>query len=108
MAIEVKEKPARAIVAAVQLREVCDVELQASVTDLGELANTLGFEVVGTFLSSDERYHRVVDQLYSQYFQRHADLTGMAWYASKLKAGEQTVRSLAQSFVAADEYFAQL
>jgi hypothetical protein len=32
----------------------------------------------------------------------------MVWHASKLKSGEQTVRSLAQSFVAADEYFAQL
>jgi hypothetical protein len=65
-------------------------------------------QVVATFLSSDERYHRIVDQLYGQYFQRHADLTGMAWYASKLKTGEQTVRSLSQTLIAADEYFAQL
>ena len=65
-------------------------------------------EVVATFLSSSERYHRVVDQLYMQYFQRHADLTGMVFYASKLKAGEQTARAMAQSLVAADEYFAQL
>ena len=55
-----------------------------------------------------QRYHRVVDQLYLQFYQRHADLTGMAWYASKLKSGDETVRTLAQSFVAADEYFAQL
>ena len=59
MAIEVKEKPARAIVAAVQLREVCDVELQASVTDLGELANTLGFEVVGTFLQKQDHFDTI-------------------------------------------------
>jgi hypothetical protein len=65
-------------------------------------------QLVATFLGSDERYHRVVDQLYLQFYQRHADLTGMAWYASKLKSGDETVRALAQSFVAADEYFAQL
>lgn len=65
-------------------------------------------EVVATFLSSGERYHRVVDQLYMQFFQRHADLTGIAWYGAKLKAGEQTVRAMAISLVAADEYFAQL
>ena len=65
-------------------------------------------QLVATFLGSEERYHRVVDQLYLQFFQRHADLTGMAWYASKLKSGDQTVCALAQSLVAADEYFAQL
>lgn len=65
-------------------------------------------ELVATFLSSEERFRRIVDQLYGQFYQRHADLTGMVWHASKLKSGEQTVRSLAQSFVAADEYFAQL
>jgi len=65
-------------------------------------------ELVSTFLSSDERYRRIVDQLYGQFYQRHADLTGMVWHASKLKSGEQTVRSLSKAFVAADEYFAQL
>ncbi len=65
-------------------------------------------QLVAAFLGSDERYHRVVDQLYLQFYQRHADLTGMAWHASKLKSGDQTVRGLAQAFVAADEFFAQL
>jgi GTPase len=50
MAKEVKVKPARAIVAAVQLPDVSDVELEASVNELRELAKTLGFEIVGTFM----------------------------------------------------------
>ena len=48
--MELNEKPARAIVAAVQLPGVSDVELEVSVNELRELAKTLGFEVVGTFL----------------------------------------------------------
>ena len=46
--MELNEKPARAIVAAVQLPGVSDVELDVSVNELCELAKTLGFEVVGT------------------------------------------------------------
>src|SRR5437588_8082834 len=42
------EKP-RAIVAAVQLSSVSDVEFEASLTELRQLAKTLGFEVVGKF-----------------------------------------------------------
>jgi GTPase len=49
MAIEVNEKPVRAVVAAVQLRGVSDTEFEASLNELRELAKTLGFEVVGTF-----------------------------------------------------------
>ena len=56
MAIEVKEKPARAIVAAVQLPGVSDVELESSVTELRELAKTLGFQVVGTFLQKRDHF----------------------------------------------------
>ena len=39
----------RAVVAAVQLPTVSDVELEASLDELRELAKTLGFEVVATF-----------------------------------------------------------
>jgi GTP-binding protein HflX len=46
---ELQEKPQRAVVAAVQLPSVNDIEFAASVTELGQLAKTLGFEVVGTF-----------------------------------------------------------
>ena len=56
MGKEVKEKPARAIVAAVQLPGVSDVELDASVTELRELAKTLGFEVVGTFTQKRDNF----------------------------------------------------
>jgi GTPase len=43
------EKPTRAIVAAVQLPKVSDAEFEASLTELRQLAKTLGFEVVGRF-----------------------------------------------------------
>ncbi|MBS1198397.1 MAG: GTP-binding protein, partial [Proteobacteria bacterium] len=47
---EVKEKSRRAVVAAVQLPSVNDVEFEASLTELRELAKTLGFEVVNAFM----------------------------------------------------------
>jgi GTP-binding protein HflX len=43
------QKPKRAFVAAVQLSSVGDVEFEASLTELRQLAKTLGFEVVGKF-----------------------------------------------------------
>jgi GTPase len=46
---EVDQKPKRAIVAAVQLSNVSDVEFDASLTELRQLAKTLGFEVVDRF-----------------------------------------------------------
>jgi GTP-binding protein HflX len=42
-------KAARAIVAAVQLPNVSDAEFDASLTELRQLAKTLGFQVVGRF-----------------------------------------------------------
>jgi GTP-binding protein HflX len=48
MAREATRKPARAVVAAVQLPGVGDVEFDASLTELRQLAKTLGFEVVAT------------------------------------------------------------
>src|SRR5260221_10557718 len=41
--------PKRAIVTAVQLASVSDLEFDASLTELRQLAKTLGFDVVGTF-----------------------------------------------------------
>jgi GTP-binding protein HflX len=46
---EVKESPQYAIVASVQLPGVTDVEFEASLAELRELAKTLGFTVVHTF-----------------------------------------------------------
>jgi len=46
---EVPEKPKYAVVAAVQLPSVSDVEFEASLTELRELAKTLGYEVVRSF-----------------------------------------------------------
>ncbi|MBI5790152.1 MAG: GTPase HflX [Rhodocyclales bacterium] len=46
---EVKDKPINAVVAAVQLPSVSDVEFEASLAELRDLAKTLGFEIVATF-----------------------------------------------------------
>lgn len=53
---ESREKPGRAIVAAVQLPGVSDAELEASLAELRQLAKTLGFEVVGTFTQKRARF----------------------------------------------------
>ncbi|WP_417069243.1 GTPase HflX [Niveibacterium terrae] len=50
MPTEVKEKILRAVVAAVQLPTVSDVEFEASLAELRELAKTLGFQVVRSFI----------------------------------------------------------
>ena len=42
------QKPPRAVVAAVQLPNVTDAEFEASLTELRQLAKTLGFEIVNT------------------------------------------------------------
>ena len=49
MQIEAQDKPRYAIVAAVQLPNVNDTEFEASLTELRELAKTLGFKVVRSF-----------------------------------------------------------
>lgn len=46
---EPQEKPQRAIAAAVQLPSVTELEFEASLTELRELAKTLGYDVVHTF-----------------------------------------------------------
>ena len=44
-----KKSLPRALIVAVQLDSVSDVEFESSLAELGELAKTLGFEVVGKF-----------------------------------------------------------
>ena len=46
MPIEVKEKTKFAVMAAVQLPNVNDIEFEASLVELRELAKTLGYKVV--------------------------------------------------------------
>jgi GTP-binding protein HflX len=46
---DVKDKPKRALAAAVQLPGVSDAEFEASLSELRQLAKTLGFAVAGTF-----------------------------------------------------------
>ena len=46
---EANEKPINAIVAAVQLPNVSDIEFESSLAELRDLAKTLGFEIVATF-----------------------------------------------------------
>ena len=46
---DVKDKPKRALATAVQLPGASDIEFEASLSELRQLAKTLGFEVVGTF-----------------------------------------------------------
>ncbi len=46
---EVKAKPKYAVVAAVQLSNVSDVEFEASLAELRDLAKTLGFTITATF-----------------------------------------------------------
>jgi GTP-binding protein HflX len=53
---DTKEKPKRAVVAAVQLSSVSEVEFEASLTELRQLAKTLGFEVAGTFTQKRARF----------------------------------------------------
>src|SRR4051794_15112330 len=47
--VDLDQKPKRAIVAAVQIPSVTDLEFNASLAELRQLAKTLGFEVVDTF-----------------------------------------------------------
>lgn len=47
---EVKEKSRYAVIASVQLPDVTDIEFEASLTELSELAKTLGYTVIRTFV----------------------------------------------------------
>jgi GTP-binding protein HflX len=54
--IDGKQKAPRAIVAAVQLTGVSDLDFDSSVNELRELAKTLGFELVGTFTQKRDHF----------------------------------------------------
>jgi GTPase len=56
MQTETRQKPARAIVVAVHLNGVSDAEFASSLTELRELAKTLGYQVVGTFIQKRARF----------------------------------------------------
>ena len=53
---EHQERPTRAVVAAVHLSDVDDAEFEASLAELGQLARTLGFEVVATFTQKRAKF----------------------------------------------------
>ncbi|MEQ1515101.1 MAG: GTPase HflX [Usitatibacteraceae bacterium] len=56
MSKEIKDQPLRAVVAAVHLSSISDVEFEASLTELRELAKTLGYIVVGTFIQKRAKF----------------------------------------------------
>lgn len=56
MSQELTPRPTRAVVAVVQLPDVSDAEVQSSLTELGQLAKTLGFEVVATFTQQRPKF----------------------------------------------------
>ncbi|MEO7762219.1 MAG: GTPase HflX, partial [Casimicrobiaceae bacterium] len=56
MQTEVRDKPRLAVVAAVQLPNVTDVEFDASITELRQLAKTLGFSIARTFTQKRPRF----------------------------------------------------
>jgi GTP-binding protein HflX len=58
MTQEVVHQSKRAIVAAVQLSRVSDLEFDASLAELRQLAKTLGFEVAGTFTQKRAGFDR--------------------------------------------------
>ena len=53
---ETRERPRRAIAAAVQLSGVSDAEFEASLGELRQLAKTLGFQVTGTFTQKRDKF----------------------------------------------------
>src|SRR3989454_1190208 len=81
MVQEVDQKRARAIVAAVQLSSVGDVEFDASLTELRSLAKTLGFEVVGRFTQKRAGFDKTAyfgtgkrEELKEQILENHAEI----------------------------------
>jgi GTP-binding protein HflX len=55
---ETREKSKRALVAAVQLPGASDVEFEASLAELRQLAKTLGFEVAGRFTQKRTQFDK--------------------------------------------------
>jgi GTP-binding protein HflX len=56
MTQEQRQERPRAVVAAVQLPHVADAALRTSLAELGQLAKTLGFQVVATFTQQRPRF----------------------------------------------------
>src|SRR5438034_11431793 len=78
---EAEQKRPRAIVAAVQLSSVSDVEFDASLTELRSLAKTLGFEVVGRFTQKRAGFDKAAyfgtgkrEELKEQILENHAEI----------------------------------
>src|SRR6266403_781740 len=78
---EVDKKRARAIVAAVQRPSVSDAEFDASLTELRQLAKTLGFEVVGKFTQKRAGFDKTAyfgtgkrEELKGQILENHAEI----------------------------------
>ncbi|WP_172202398.1 GTPase HflX [Niveibacterium sp. COAC-50] len=80
MQSEVKDKPVRAVVAAVQLPNVSDVEFEASLTELRELAKTLGLTVVRTFTQKRAGFDQTGYLGIGKRQEIHAYVTGEAGY----------------------------
>src|SRR5438128_3361526 len=75
------QKRTRAIVAAVQLSSVSDVEFDASLAGLRSLAKTLGFEVVGRFTQKRAGFDKTAyfgtgkrEELKEQVLENHAEI----------------------------------
>lgn len=58
MLTETSTPKIRAVVAAVQQQSVSDIEFESSLAELRELAKTLGYEVVGTFVQKRASFDR--------------------------------------------------
>ncbi len=75
------QKRTRAIVAAVQRSSVSDAEFDASLTELRQLAKTLGFEVVGRFTQKRAGFDKTAyfgtgkrEELKEQILENHAEI----------------------------------
>src|SRR5712692_7758584 len=75
------QKRTRAIVAAVQRSSVSDAEFDASLTELRQLAKTLGFEVVGKFTQKRAGFDKTAyfgtgkrEELKEQILENHAEI----------------------------------
>lgn len=60
-----------------------------------------------TFLTSTEKYAKVIDALYTQFLKRNADNYGRQYYLQQLQSGAINAWTLSQMLIASDEYFAK-
>ena len=64
-------------------------------------------DVAKSFLTSDERYLKLIDGFYTSYLGRAADSGGRNNFLSGLKSGALSIASAAESLLASDEYFSR-